>query len=80
MDTNRVSLIITIEEDCTSIKFKGEVDGTASEDQNDVAAAIFSAVSDIAANSDTLDYFLEMSELMAEELHKPTPPTLRLVN
>jgi|TARA_R110002096_G_C14392490_1_gene706648 hypothetical protein len=80
MDTNRVSLIITIEEDCSSVKFKGECDGAASEDQSDVAAAIYAAVSDIAANPDTLEYFLEMAAEMAKELNKPTPPSLRLVN
>jgi len=80
MDTNRVSLTITIEEDCSSIKFKGECDGTPSEDQNDVAAAIYAAVSDIAENTDTFEYFFEMAQEMAKEEYKPNPPSLRLVN
>lgn len=78
MDTNRVSLTVTIEEDCSSVKFKGECDGTPSNDQNDVAAAIYAAVTDISLTPEIFEYYLAMAVEMGKELD--TPPSLRLVN
>jgi hypothetical protein len=78
MDTNRVSLTVTIEEDCSSVKFKGECDGTPSDDQNDVAAAIYAAVTDITLTPEIFEYYLAMAVEMGKELD--TPPSLRLVN
>ena len=40
MDTNRVSLIVTIEDDCSSIRFKGQCDGKPSDEQNAFAIAV----------------------------------------
>lgn len=79
MDTNRVSLIITIEEDCSSVKFKGECDGAASADQNDIASAIYAAVTDVVISPETLEYYLEMAAELSKQ-QDTQPPSLRLVN
>ena len=78
MDTNRVSLTITIEEDCSSVKFKGEVDGAASDDQNAMSAAIYAAVTDIVLTPEVFDYYTEMAAEMGKEL--AYEPSLKLVN
>ena len=78
MDTNRVSLTVTIEEDCSSVKFKGECDGTPSADQNEVASAIYAAVTDISLTPEVFEYYLAMAVEMGKKLD--TSPSLRLVN
>jgi len=78
MDTNRVSLTVTIEEDCSSVKFKGECDGTPSPDQNEIASAIYAAITDITLTPEIFEYYLAMAVEMGKELD--TPPSLRLVN
>jgi hypothetical protein len=70
MDTNRVSLIITIEEDCSSIKFRGECDGKPNDDQNALTAAIYAAAMDIAQDSDVFTHYLAIADALAEEEHK----------
>ena len=70
MDTGRLSLTITIENDCSSIKFKGECDGDSSYEQNAFAAAIYAAVTDIVENDDTFNRYLDLADEMAEVLEK----------
>tara|TARA_Y100000015_G_C2393464_1_gene91442 strand:+ start:733 stop:978 length:246 start_codon:yes stop_codon:yes gene_type:complete len=67
MDTNRVSLIVTIEDDCSSIRFKGQCDGKPSDEQNAFAAAIYAAVMDIAQDDETFTYYLKVADALAEE-------------
>ena len=78
MDTNRLSLIITIEDDCSSVKFKRECDGTTSNDQDAMAAAIYAAVTDIALSPETFDYYLAMAEELSKEQHEEKPEQFKL--
>ena len=78
MDTNRVSLTITIEEDCSSVKFKGEVDGIASNDQNAMSAAIYAAVTDLTLTPEIFEYYSDMAVEMGKLLNPA--PSLRLIN
>jgi len=67
MDTGRLSLVITLESDCSKMKFKGSCDGTPTEDQNAFAAAIYAAVSDITQSDETFTYYLQLADGLAKE-------------
>ncbi len=67
MDTGRMSLIITLESDCSSVRFRGECDGEATEEQSALTAAIYAAVTDITQDSETYTYYLQLADSLAEE-------------
>lgn len=67
MDTNRVTLFVTIEDDCSTVRFKGQCDGKPSDDQNAITAAIYAAVLDVVQDSDTFTYYLALADELAEE-------------
>lgn len=81
MDTNRVQLVFTLEEDCSSIKFKSFVDGEASDDQKTFVAAIYAAVMDVCQTDEVFTYYLQVADQMAEEeVRKQKRAHLKLIH
>ena len=73
METWRLSLIITFESDCSSVKFKGECDGDATLEQSAYGGAIYAAVQDIVLNEEVLMHYLEMSRALIKEEDNKEP-------
>jgi len=73
MDTGRLSLIITFESDCSSVKFKGECDGDPTLEQSAYGGAIYAAVQDIVLNEEVLMHYLEMSRALIKEEDNKEP-------
>jgi len=80
MDTGRLSLIITFESDCSSVKFKGECDGDPTLEQSAYGGAIYAAVQDIVLNEEVLMHYLEMSRALIKEDAKEKQFKLKLVH
>ena len=79
METGRLSLIITFESDCSSVKFKGECDGDPTLEQSAYGGAIYAAVQDIVLNEEVLTHYLEMAtDLMKEENEEPAKKKVKL--
>ena len=74
METGNLSLIITFNSDCTSVKFKGECDGEPSMEQSAYGAAIYAAVQDIVNEEEILMHYLELATtLYGEEDDEEVP-------
>jgi len=84
MDTGRMTLLLTLDADCSSVKFTGECDGTATMEQQGIGAAIYAAVVDIINDEDVLMHYLAIASAMAdeeeEEEEKPEQFKLKLVH
>jgi|TARA_R110002072_G_scaffold140894_1_gene285514 hypothetical protein len=79
MDTGKMTLTLTVDADCESIKFYGECDGEPTLKQSGVGAAIYAAVVDIINEEDTLLYYLELATALSEEEEeKPNPKQFKL--
>ena len=73
METGRLSLIITFESDCSSVKFKGECDGDPTLEQSAYGGAIYAAVQDIVNNEEVLMHYLEMATAVMKEEDNKEP-------
>ncbi len=81
MDTNRVSLIITIEDDCSTVKFKGECDGNPSDEQYAFTSAIYAAAMDVVQSDEVFTHYLKVAEQIADaEEREEKQPQLKLVH
>tara|TARA_R110002153_G_scaffold252395_1_gene410156 strand:+ start:24 stop:278 length:255 start_codon:yes stop_codon:yes gene_type:complete len=84
MDTGRMTLMLTLDADCSSVKFTGECDGEPTIEQNGIGAAIYAAVIDIINDEDVLLHYLALASAMAdeeeEEENKPEQFKLKLVH
>ena len=84
MDTGRMTLLLTLDADCSSIKFTGECDGEPTIEQNGIGAAIYAAIVDIINDEDVLMHYLALASAMAdeeeEEEKKPKQFKLKLVH
>ena len=79
METGRLSLVITFESDCSSVKFKGECDGDPTLEQSAYGGAIYAAVQDIVNDEEVLMYYLDMATaLMKEEDEEPAKKKVKL--
>tara|TARA_B110000091_G_C13501754_1_gene344639 strand:+ start:94 stop:348 length:255 start_codon:yes stop_codon:yes gene_type:complete len=67
METGSLSLIITFNSECTSVKFKGACDGEPTNEQSAYGAAIYAAVQDIANNEEILMHYLELANTLYRE-------------
>jgi len=83
MDTGRMTLLLTLDADCSSVKFTGECDGEPTIEQNGIGAAIYAAIVDIINDEDVLMHYLALASAMAdeeeEEEKKPKQFKLKLV-
>tara|TARA_B110000238_G_C15948769_1_gene362283 strand:+ start:460 stop:696 length:237 start_codon:yes stop_codon:yes gene_type:complete len=78
-----MTLILTVEADCESVKFNGECDGEPTPEQSGIGAAIYAAVVDIINDEDILMYYLAFASAMEdeeEEEEKPKQFKLKLVH
>ena len=85
MKTGRMTITLTVESDCESVKFSGGCDGEPTPEQSGIGAAIYAAVVDIINDEDTLMYYLALASAIAdeeeeEEETKPKQFKLRLVH
>jgi hypothetical protein len=85
MDTGRMTLLLTLDADCSSVKFTGECDGEPTIEQNGIGAAIYAAIVDIINDEDVLMHYLALASAMAdeeeeEEEKKPKQFELKLVH
>jgi hypothetical protein len=85
MDTGRMTLMLTLDADCSSVKFTGECDGEPTIEQNGIGAAIYAAIVDIINDEDVLMHYLALASAMAdeeeeEEEKKPKQFKLKLVH
>jgi len=84
MDTGRMTLLLTLDADCSSVKFTGECDGEPTIEQNGIGAAIYAAIVDIINDEDALMHYLALASAMAdeeeEEEKKPKQFKLKLVH
>ena len=85
MDTGRMTLLLTLDADCSSVKFTGECDGEPTIEQNGIGAAIYAAIVDIINDEDVLMHYLALASAMAdeeeeEEEKKPKQFKLKLVH
>tara|TARA_R110002153_G_scaffold84299_2_gene211156 strand:- start:1606 stop:1860 length:255 start_codon:yes stop_codon:yes gene_type:complete len=84
MDTGRMTLLLTLDADCSSVKFTGECDGEPTHEQNGIGAAIYAAIVDIINDEDVLMHYLALASAMAdeeeEEEKKPKQFKLKLVH
>ena len=85
MDTGRMTLLLTLDADCSSVKFTGDCDGEPTIEQNGIGAAIYAAVVDIINDEDVLLHYLALASAMAdeeeeEEEKKPKQFELKLVH
>ena len=84
MDTGRMTLLLTLDADCSSVKFTGECDGEPTIEQNGIGAAIYAAIVDIINDDDVLMHYLALASAMAdeeeEEEKKPKQFKLKLVH
>ena len=84
MDTGRMTLLLTLDADCSSVKFTGECDGEPTIEQNGIGAAIYAAIVDIINDEDVLMHYLALASAMAdeeeEEENKPEQFKLKLVH
>ena len=84
MDTGRMTLLLTLDADCSSVKFTGECDGEPTIEQNGIGAAIYAAIVDIINDDDVLMHYLALASAMAdeeeEEEKKPKQFELKLVH
>ena len=84
MDTGRMTLLLTLDADCSSVKFTGECDGEPTIEQNGIGAAIYAAIVDIINDDDVLMHYLALASAMAdeeeEEENKPEQFKLKLVH
>lgn len=72
MNTDKLSLVITFNSDCTSVKFRGECDGDPTEEHSVYGAAIYAAVQDIVNDEDILWHYFDLAtSLYAEEEDEP---------
>ena len=55
MNTDKLSLVITFNSDCTSVKFRGECDGDPTEEHSVYGAAIYAAVQDIVNDEEQFE-------------------------
>jgi hypothetical protein len=84
MDTGRMTLLLTLDADCSSVKFTGECDGEPTIEQNGIGAAIYAAIVDIINDEDVLMHYLALASALAdeeeEEEKKPKQFELKLVH
>jgi len=85
MDTGRMTLLLTLDADCSSVKFTGECDGEPTIEQNGIGAAIYAAIVDIINDEDVLMHYLALASAIAdeeeeEEETKPKQFKLKLVH
>ena len=84
MDTGRMTLLLTLDADCSSVNFTGECDGEPTIEQNGIGAAIYAAIVDIINDEDVLMHYLALASAMAdeeeEEEKKPKQFKLKLVH
>ena len=84
MDTGRMTILLTLDADCSSVKFTGECDGEPTIEQNGIGAAIYAAIVDIINDEDVLMHYLALASAMAdeeeEEEKKPKQFKLKLVH
>ena len=79
MNTDKLSIVITFNSDCTSVKFKGECDGDPTEEHTVYGAAIYAAVQDIVNDEDILWYYFDLATtLYAEEEDEPEQKQFQL--
>ena len=76
--------MLTLDADCSSVKFTGDCDGEPTIEQNGIGAAIYAAVIDIINDEDVLLHYLALASAMAdeeeEEENKPEQFKLKLVH
>ena len=79
-----MTLLLTLDADCSSVKFTGECDGEPTIEQNGIGAAIYAAIVDIINDEDVLMHYLALASAMAdeeeEEEKKPKQFKLKLVH
>ena len=80
METGRLSLVITFESDCSSVKFKGECDGEPTLEQSAYGGAIYAAVQDIVNNEEVLTHYLKLAQDLTEEEPAQEQFKLKLVH
>lgn len=83
MKTGRMTLNLTVDPDCESVRFSGECDGEPTHEQSGIGAAIYAAVVDILNDEEILMHYLALASAMADEEdeeEKPEQFKLKLVH